>query len=476
MPVYIANYVLMNYGTGAIMVVPAHDTRDFAFAKKYGIDIIPVVDPEDPDIDLENLQDAFVAEGNMINSGEFNGINNKEAIEKITEYIEKKGIGKKTVNFRLRDWLISRQRYWGVPIPMIYCEHCGWVPEKEENLPIMLPTDVEFTGKGASPLASSSTFGDTVCPVCGRPAKREIDTMDTFVDSSWYFLRYTDAKNDKEPFSKDKVNYWMNVDQYIGGVEHAILHLLYARFFTKVIHDLGLVDAEEPFENLLTQGMVLKDGTKMSKSVGNIVSPVEIIDKYGADTARLFILFAAPPDRDLDWSDTGVEGSFRFLNRVWNLMDMVKETKTDDFNMATVIKKVSEDYESVKYNTSIAALMTAVNAFYARGSVTKDELVTFVKLLYPVAPHITSEMYEMLVGGKIEKAAWPTYNEEDLISDVVEIPVQVNGKLKGKVTVKKDEEESVVLEKAKEIFEPLKNMNIIKTIYVKGRIINIVAK
>ena len=299
-PVYIANYILMDYGTGAIMAVPAHDQRDFDFAAKYGIDIIPVIDPENPDIDINDLKEAFVAEGTMINSGDFNGLNNKEAMPKIIDYIESKGIGKKTVNFRLRDWLISRQRYWGAPIPMIYCEDCGWVPEKEENLPVLLPTDVEFTGKGESPLATSESFAHAVCPHCGKPAKREMDTMDTFVDSSWYFLRYTDAKNDKEAFNKEKADYWMNVDQYIGGVEHAILHLLYARFYTKVLHDLGLTDADEPFKNLLTQGMVLMDGSKMSKSKGNIVSPTEIIEKYGSDTARLFILFAAPPDRDLD--------------------------------------------------------------------------------------------------------------------------------------------------------------------------------
>ncbi len=500
-PVYIANYVLMNYGTGAIMVVPAHDTRDFAFAKKYGIDIIPVVDPEDPDIDLENLQDAFVAEGNMINSGEFNGMNNKKAIEKITEYIEKKGIGKKTVNFRLRDWLISRQRYWGVPIPMIYCEHCGWVPEKEENLPIMLPTDVEFTGKGASPLASSSTFGDTVCPVCGRPAKREIDTMDTFVDSSWYFLRYTDAKNDKEPFSKDKVNYWMNVDQYIGGVEHAILHLLYARFFTKVIHDLGLVDAEEPFENLLTQGMVLKDGTKMSKSVGNIVSPVEIIDKYGADTARLFILFAAPPDRDLDWSDTGVEGSFRFLNRVWRLVLEIiekddgtfsgnaegKEEKSLYYQMNKTLKRVTDSMSSGKFgfNTAISSIMELVNEMYryketenADYALLRSCADNLVLALAPFTPHIGEELWQRLGHeGSVYFEKWPEYDESALVLDTVEIVVQLNGKVKHRMNVStglsREELSETVLadETVKKLTE---GRNIRKVIAVPGKLVNIV--
>ena len=272
-PIYISDYVLMGYGTGAVMGVPAHDQRDFEFATKFGIDIIPVVDPGDPEIDLNNLKEACAAEGTLINSGEFNGMNNRDAIGKFIEIVEEQGIGKKTVNYRLRDWLISRQRYWGCPIPMIYCEDCGWVPEKEENLPVMLPTDVEFTGKGESPLTTSKTFGDTVCPICGKPAKREMDTMDTFLDSSWYFLRYCDPKNDKAPFDPKKAEYWMNVDQYIGGVEHAILHLMYARFFQMALYDLGYVSQEEPFKNLLTQGMVIKDGAKMSKSLGNVVSP-----------------------------------------------------------------------------------------------------------------------------------------------------------------------------------------------------------
>ena len=318
-PIFISDYVLMDYGTGAIMAVPAHDQRDFDFAKKFDLEIIPVVDAEDDSIDVYNLKEAFAAEGKMINSDMFTGMNNKEAIVKIIDYLEEKGIGRKSVNYKLRDWLISRQRYWGTPIPMIHCDTCGWVPEKEENLPVMLPTDVEFTGKGESPLVTSKTFADTVCPICGKPAKRELDTMDTFLDSSWYFLRYCDAKNSEEAFSKDKIKYWMNVDQYIGGVEHAILHLMYARFFQMALYDLGYVNTEEPFKNLLTQGMVIKDGAKMSKSLGNVVSPAEIIDKYGADTARLFILFAAPPERELDWSDKGVEGSFRFINRISEL-------------------------------------------------------------------------------------------------------------------------------------------------------------
>lgn len=296
-PIYISDYVLMHYGTGAVMGVPAHDERDFEFATQFGIDIIPVVDPQNPNIDVNHLKSAFVAEGTMIHSGKYDGMNNKDGIQAISKDLTERGIGKETVNFKLRDWLISRQRYWGTPIPMIYCETCGWVPEKEENLPVKLPKDAEFTGKGESPLATSKSFIHTTCPSCGKPAKRELDTMDTFLDSSWYYLRYCDPHNETAAFAKDKVDYWMSVDQYIGGVEHAILHLLYSRFFTKVFYDLNLCSVDEPFKNLLTQGMVLKDGSKMSKSLGNVVSPEEIIKKYGADTARLFILLHLPPKK-----------------------------------------------------------------------------------------------------------------------------------------------------------------------------------
>ena len=319
-PLFIANYVLMDYGTGAVMGVPAHDQRDFEFATKYNLPIIPVIKPRDESIDMDNLDQAFEADGVMINSGPFNGLDSKQGITKVIEYMEAKGIGEGKVNFRLRDWLISRQRYWGAPIPILYCDKCGMVPVPEEDLPVLLPTDVKFTGKGNSPLSTSESFVHTTCPKCGGSAKREVDTMDTFVCSSFYFLRFTDPNNHDHPFNMDKTKYWMPVDQYVGGVEHAILHLLYARFFTKVLYDMGLSPVEEPFSRLLTQGMVLKDGAKMSKSKGNTVSPEEIIAKYGADTARLFILFGAPPERDLEWSDQGVEGSFRFLNRIWRLV------------------------------------------------------------------------------------------------------------------------------------------------------------
>lgn len=502
-PVYIANYILMDYGTGAIMAVPAHDQRDFDFAAKYGIDIIPVIDPENPDIDINDLKEAFVAEGTMINSGDFNGLNNKEAMPKIIDYIESKGIGKKTVNFRLRDWLISRQRYWGAPIPMIYCEDCGWVPEKEENLPVLLPTDVEFTGKGESPLATSESFAHAVCPHCGKPAKREMDTMDTFVDSSWYFLRYTDAKNDKEAFNKEKADYWMNVDQYIGGVEHAILHLLYARFYTKVLHDLGLTDADEPFKNLLTQGMVLMDGSKMSKSKGNIVSPTEIIEKYGSDTARLFILFAAPPDRDLEWSETGVEGSYKFLNRVWRLVleiiENADETQkaevstADDrqlyYELNKTVKRVTECLTAGRFsfNTSISSIMELVNEMYRyketeapNYALMREAAVKLVLVLSPFVPHICEEMWQKLgFEHSLYFEKWPEYDESALVLDTVEIVVQLNGKVKMKADVASGlsrEELADIMLADERVKELTAGKNVVKVIAVPGKLVNIVVK
>ena len=502
-PVYIANYVLMDYGTGAIMAVPAHDQRDFDFARKYDLKIIPVIDPSNPEIDLFDLKEAFVAEGMMINSGKFDGMNNVEAIEKITDYLEEEKIGEKSINFRLRDWLISRQRYWGTPIPMIYCEECGWVPEKIENLPVLLPTDVEFTGKGESPLTTSKTFMDTVCPVCGKPAKREIDTMDTFLDSSWYFLRYTDARNEEEAFRKDKADYWMAVDQYIGGVEHAILHLLYARFFTKVLSDLGYCTVDEPFTNLLTQGMVLKDGAKMSKSLGNVVSPSEIIEEYGTDTARLFILFAAPPERDLDWSDTGVEGSFKFLNRVWRLVDELcektkdigtdfkirsKEDKQLNYELNKTVKKVTEDISKrFNFNTAISSVMELVNEMYRyketedpNYELLKNAMEKMILVLSPFVPHICEEMWKITgheACAYVQK--WPGYDESALVKDTIEIVVQINGKLKEKIDVgndlSKEELQKIALENDK-IKAIIEDKNVVKIIAVPGKLVNIVVK
>ena len=502
-PIYISDYVLMGYGTGAVMGVPAHDQRDFDFATKFGIDITPVVDPGDPSIDLNNLKEACAAEGTLINSGEFNGLNNRVAIDRFIDLVEKEGIGKKTVNYRLRDWLISRQRYWGCPIPMIYCDTCGWVPEKEENLPVMLPTDVEFTGKGESPLTTSKTFADVKCPVCGRPARREMDTMDTFLDSSWYFLRYCDPKNDKAPFDPKKAAYWMNVDQYIGGVEHAILHLMYARFFQMAFYDMGLVEDEEPFRNLLTQGMVNKDGKKMSKSLGNVVSPEEIIAKYGADTARLFILFAAPPDRELDWSDKGVEGSYRFLSRVYRLVYEIKAkypNVPDAFEIGTEadkalnyalnfsIKKVSEDVGGrFNFNTAISSVMELVNEMYKYkerddvnpgllGKAAKD----LILMLSPFVPHICEEMWEHM-GQKqsVTTMRWPEYDEGALVRDSVEIVVQINGKVKEKLVVAADadrqELEKIALENDR-IKHLLDGKTVVKVVAVPGRLINIVVR
>ena len=502
-PIYISDYVLMGYGTGAIMAVPAHDERDFAFAVKFGLDIIPVVDPGNPEIDVNNLKEAFVAEGTMINSGKFDGMNNREAIKKVIEWVEEEGIGKATVNYRLRDWLISRQRYWGTPIPMIHCEHCGWVPEKEENLPVLLPEDIEFTGKGESPIATSKTFVDTVCPVCGAPAKREIDTVDTFLDSSWYFLRYCDPKNENEVFDKEKVKYWMNVDQYIGGVEHAILHLMYARFFQMALYDLGLVTDEEPFKNLLTQGMVNKDGKKMSKSLGNVVSPAEILEKYGADTARLFILFAAPPEKELDWSDAGVEGSFRFLNRVYRLVyETVQKYgfKTVDFEIRNdndrqlnymanyAVKKVSDDAAGrFQFNTAISTIMEFVNELYRYKELpdVNEGLINaciekLVLILSPFTPHICEEMWEYLGHtGSLYNVSWPDYDESALVKSNVEIVIQINGKVKEKMNIasglNREELQKTVME-SEAAARAVDGRNIVKVIAVPDKLVNIVVK
>lgn len=504
-PIFISDYVMMDYGTGAIMAVPAHDQRDFEFAKKFDLDIVPVVDSQNPEIDINNLTEAFVAEGTMINSGKYTGMNNKEAIEEITKDLEADGLGKAQVNYKLRDWLISRQRYWGCPIPMVYCEECGWVPEKEENLPVKLPTDVEFTGKGDSPLKTSKTFGETTCPCCGKKAVREFDTMDTFVDSSWYFLRYCDAHNSEKPFDKKKADYWMNVDQYIGGVEHAILHLLYARFFQMVMHDLGLVDAEEPFDNLLTQGMVIKDGAKMSKSLGNIVSPEEIQAKYGADTARLFILFAAPPEKELDWSDAGVEGSYRFLNRVYRLVqEYVNEIRGDfrgsetitiqsaedkalNFQLNATVKKVTEDAGGrFSFNTAISSIMELVNALYKykQGEVNvplmNDAIEKLILILNPFVPHITEELWNDLGHeDRVYQQIWPEFDPAALELETVEIIVQVNGKLKDKMAFENNAEKSAIEEAAlasERVQDAIAGKSVVKTIVVPNKLINFVVK
>ena len=413
-PLYLANYVLAEYGTGVVMAVPSHDQRDFEFSKKYGLPIKVVILPEGQQIDASKMSEAFVDIGYLTNSDKFDGVRSDEAIGKIIEYIEQMGYGERKINFRLRDWLISRQRYWGAPIPIIYCDDCGAVPVPEDELPVILPTDVKFTGLGQSPLSTSETFAAAQCPKCGKMGKREIDTMDTFVCSSWYYLRYCDPCNAKEPFDKGSIEYWMPVDQYIGGVEHAILHLLYSRFFMKALYDMGHVAYDEPFKNLLTQGMVLKDGAKMSKSLGNVVSPEEIIEKYGADTARLFILFASPPEKDLEWSDQGVEGCYRFINRVWRIIgdfiDVIREDQAIDtskftgedkelwFMVNNTVKRVTDDVgQRFNFNTAISAIMELVNSLYYYKDKVADEsknsallkvaIENMIIMLAPFIPH-----------------------------------------------------------------------------------------
>ncbi len=486
MPIWIANYVLADYGTGAVMGVAAHDDRDNDFAKKYDLEIIPVIDEDDK----------------MINSGQFDGMNKDEAFDKIIEKLEEMGKGNKKTNFRLRDWLISRQRYWGCPIPVIYCPDCGIVPVDEKDLPVLLPTDVEFTGKGESPLASSKTFTECSCPKCGKPARREVDTMDTFVDSSWYYMRYADNMNSDRPFDTDVVNNWLPVDQYIGGVEHAILHLLYARWFTKAFKKLGWTSHDEPFKNLLTQGMVLMDGSKMSKSKGNTVSPVELVEKYGADTARLFILFAAPPERDLEWSEQGVEGCFKFLNRVYRLVDELAPvaklelefgnlTKADkDMRAKTnnTLKKVTEDLnDKFGFNTAIAALMELINDLYKykeledrNDAVIKEAIKAVVVILAPFAPHLGEELWLMI--GKeasVFDIGWPDYDKSAIQLDEVEIIVQVNGKVRNKINapvgIDQDVMKNLALndEKIKEFIE---GKNVVKVIAIPSKLVNIVVK
>ncbi len=505
-PIFISDYVMMDYGTGAIMGVPAHDQRDFDFAKKFDLEIIPVIDTHDPDVDFNNMTEATPAEGTMFNSGKYNGMNNKDAIKEITKDFHQKGIGREKVNYKLRDWLISRQRYWGCPIPMIYCEDCGWVPEKEENLPVRLPIDVEFTGKGDSPLTTSADFQNTTCPCCGKPAKREIDTMDTFMDSSWYFLRYCDPHNSEKPFDKEKADYWMNVDQYIGGVEHAILHLLYARFFQMVLHDLGLVEAEEPFKNLLTQGMVIKDGTKMSKSIGNVVSPEEIQQRYGSDTARLFILFAAPPEKELDWSDSGVEGSYRFLNRVYRLVydyienirgDVVPDSRIEirnerdkslNYTLNGTIKKVTEDAGGrYSFNTAISSIMELVNELYkykqsGEINIPLMELAIndLLLILNPFTPHITEELWsDMGHKERVYQTPWPEYDPSALVLDEIEVIVQINGRIKDKLVVPRDTDKEKLEELARssaKVQSACEGKTIVKAIVIPGKLVNFVAK
>ena len=507
-PLWTADYALVEYGTGAVMAVPTHDTRDFDFAKKYNLPMKVVIEnPENP----SDCKDAAYTEpGIMVNSGEFNGMKNEDAKKAITEKAVKGGFGEFKTQYRLRDWLVSRQRYWGAPIPVVYCEKCGIQPVPEEQLPVLLPKDVDFSVVGKSPITTSKSFVETTCPCCGGPARRETDTMDTFVCSSWYYLRYSDARNDKMPFAKDKVNKWLPVDQYVGGIEHAILHLLYSRFFTKALRDLGLLDFDEPFKNLLTQGMVLKDGSKMSKSKGNTVDPDEIFENYGADTARLFILSDSPPARDFDWSDAGVEGCYKFLNRVWRLISSnagnivlnlpefvagsLKKKENDELlrKVHIAIKGVSNDIANdFQFNTVISKYRELVNTIYdwqGKKSTLDDEdkqvlsfaILTLIKLMSPVAVHLTEEAWHDL-GGKdsIHEQEWPKWDENLAKLSSITLVVQVNGKLRDKIEAdessSEEELKALALESAK-VKEFTDGKTIVKTIVVHKKLVNIVAK
>lgn len=506
--IWVTNYVLYDYGTGAVMGVPTGDQRDWMFADKYGIEKIVTICPIGKELKLEEMTCAYEEkEGMLVNSGEFTGMEMHKAMSAIMDKAEAEGFGKRRVNYRLRDWLISRQRYWGAPIPIIYCPHCGEVLVPEDQLPVRLPEDVSFTAGAKSPLATSEEFVHCKCPKCGADATRETDTMDTFLCSSWYYLRYTDAHNDKLPFDKELNNYWGPVDQYIGGIEHAILHLLYSRFFVKVLRDAGLVDYDEPFSNLLTQGMVIKDGAKMSKSLGNVVSPEEILSKYGADTARLFILFAAPPERELEWSDQGVEGSFRFLNRIWRIVQAFeavlaqKVTEYDHSNLSEAekdlrrvlhssIKKVTNDIETrFNFNTAISTMMELVNALYAYKEAAKEPnagliyeaISDLIKMMSPFVPHITEELWRGAIdaNSSVHEQSWPECDEEALKVDNVEIVLQVNGKVRGRLTVPaeatKEELEKIAMADAN-VQAHIGDATVRKVICVPGRLVNIVAK
>jgi len=502
MPIYLANFVLVEYGTGAVMAVPTHDQRDFEFAKKYELPLVVVIQPEGEQLDPATMTVAFTEVGVMTNSGQFDGQKSDSAKESIAAWLEQQGKGKKTVNFRLRDWGVSRQRYWGSPIPIIYCDCCGAVPVPDKDLPVVLPHDVQFTGEGGSPLATLESFYKVDCPLCGKPARRETDTMDTFVESSWYFLRYCCPDFEGGMLDKARAQYWMSVDQYIGGIEHAVLHLLYARFFTKVMRDLGYVDVDEPFTNLLTQGMVIKDGAKMSKSKGNVVDPDALIKRYGADTARLFSLFAAPPEKDLDWNEQGVDGCYRFLNRVWKLVHEhletvrnaappVTATLTDEERtlrraVHKTLKKVTEDIdERFHFNTAIAAVMELMNTLQGArlstpqaAAVMKESLELVVTMLAPFVPHLSEELWQLIGhSSPLSATPWPAWDAEAVVDEELLIVVQVNGKLRSKLSVPAGIDEEAVKNLALaddkvKVFTD--GMQIRKVIYVPGKLVNIV--
>lgn len=482
-PIWISDYVLITYGTGAIMAVPAHDTRDYEFAKKFNLPIIQVVDGENVDLSKEAFTD--VATGKLINSDFLNGLEVKEAKKTVIEYLEKNKIGTKKVNYKLRDWVFSRQRYWGEPIPMVYCEDCGWVPLDEKDLPLRLPEVEEFTPgeNGESPLAKQTDWINTTCPHCGKPAKRETDTMPQWAGSSWYFLRYMDPHNDKELASKEALEYWSPVDWYNGGMEHTTLHLLYSRFWHKFLYDIGVVPTKEPYQKRTSHGMILgTNGEKMSKSKGNVINPDDIVNEFGADTFRVYEMFMGPFDQVAAWSMESIRGCGKFLDRVWNMQNMLVDgdtySKEAEKMMNKAIKKVSQDIEDMKFNTSISTFMTMVNEFYKIGKINKAEFKTFLTLLNPFAPHITEELNKIAgFEADISTYAWPDYDESKTVDDEITLPIQFNGKLKATITISVDEDESSVKEKVHNAIDSkLDGKNIIKEIYVKNKIYNIVVK
>jgi leucyl-tRNA synthetase len=508
-PMFVADYVLMEYGTGAIMAVPAHDQRDFEFAKAFGLSIRHVVVPagDEPPEDAAYVEHSD--DDRLVNSGEFDGLGSPEAIERITAWLEHKRLGKEAVNYRLRDWLVSRQRYWGAPIPVIYCDGCGIVPVPEDQLPVLLPDISDYAPKGRSPLAAAEDWVNTECPKCGGPGRRETDTMDTFVDSSWYFLRYLDPRNEDAPWGRETADYWMPVDQYIGGVEHAILHLMYARFFCKALSDMDLIDAQEPFTNLFAQGMITRDGAKMSKSRGNTVSPAEFVDRFGADTTRTYICFMGPPVKGGDWNDQGVEGVFNFLSRLWRLSREVDE-KTEppesphapgsgrgeevgrNLLMKThwAIDKVTRDIEPrFQFNTAIAAVMEMVNEIYRLkddlyGDPAGDAAVRFAtstaaELIFPFAPHLGSDVYELLEGERVWEQPWPEADPALLTSDTFPLVVQVNGKLRDRVEADSGASEQELLQLAlasDKVKAHIDGKQVVKEIVVPGKLVNLVVK
>lgn len=478
-PIWISDYVLITYGTGAIMAVPAHDTRDYEFATKFGLNIIPVL--EGGDISKE----AFTGDGAHINSDFLNGMNKQDAINAMISWLEEKQIGTKKVNYKLRDWVFSRQRYWGEPIPMVHCDCCGWVPVPEDQLPVTLPDiqDYEPGENGESPLSKLTDWVNTTCPHCGKPAKRETDTMPQWAGSSWYYLRYTDPHNDNELASKEALNYWTPVDWYNGGMEHTTLHLLYSRFWHKFLYDIGVVPTKEPYGKRTSHGMILgSNGEKMSKSKGNVVNPDDVISEFGADTLRVYEMFMGPFDQTASWSMDSIRGCFKFLDRVWNLQDMLVDgdtyTKETEKMMNKAIKKVSKDIEEMKFNTCVSTFMTMLNEFTKLKRINRAEYKTFLTLLNPFAPHMTEELNQLAgFEGEVATYEWPTYDEAKTIDDEIEIPVQVNGKLKATVMIELDEEEASVKEKVHEaIYGKLDGKNIIKEIYVKNKIYNVVVK